>query len=104
MEHKRFKEDLNIENKDGSNHAEVTIMFIKFLHTMWNKNAPKSKYSWDKDVYSPSPLQRAIGKINDMFKGAMQNDKPKIIMPNSFKMLDYSDETLQNIFDEAHLK
>ena len=89
-------------------------MFIKFLHMMWNKK-PAGKYSWDKDVYSPAPLQRAIGKINDMFKGSMQNDtnefiacllntihedlnrvikKPKIIMPNSFKMLDYSDEML----------
>jgi ubiquitin C-terminal hydrolase len=119
-----FRDDLNCENRDGSPNAEVTIMFIRFLHSMWNR-AEVGQYRWEKNIYSPAPLQRALGKINDMFKGTMQNDtneflgcllhtlhqdlnrvkeKPKVTIPQPLKLMEMSNEELQSVFSEAHLK
>ena len=57
----------------ASKSNEVTIYFCKFLHQMWNK-AECGTYSWEKSVFSPDALKKAIGNANELFKGMQQND------------------------------
>ena len=63
-----FKNELNPTNPMASKNNEVTILFSKFLHQMWNK-AECGTYSWEKNVFSPESLKKSIGKANELFKG-----------------------------------
>ena len=95
----------------ASKNNEVTIYFSKFLHQMWNK-AECGTHSWEKTVFSPDALKKAIGKKNELFKGTQQNDtneflqflldqlhedlnrvkeKPYLTMPSDLKILGYND-------------
>lgn len=106
-----FKNELNPKNPMASQNNEITIHFTKFLHQMWNK-AESGSYSWDKNVFSPDVLKKAIGKKNELFKGTQQNDtneflqflldqlhedlnrvkdKPYLTMPSDLKILGYND-------------
>ena len=60
-----FKAEINFDNVMGSK-GEVVTRFAELLNQLWNK--PKSL------SFTPSQLQKAIGKANSMFKGSNQHD------------------------------
>ena len=68
IEQPAFIKDLRPDNRDASKACEVTVQFAKFLNSMWNKEQVGS-YSWEKDVFSPGDLKRAIARKNCLFEG-----------------------------------
>ena len=68
-----FKQDLNPNNALASKNNEVSILFAKFLHEMWNKKGGANS------VFSPSTLKRSIGNHNSMFKGFQQHDSNELV-------------------------
>jgi len=91
---------------------------------MWNKEEC-GNYKWEKNVFTPSAIKKAVGKMNEMFSGLSQNDsnefiqfllitihedlnrikeRPRIVMPSPEQLLKLTDQELQKLYTEAHLK
>lgn len=58
-----FKADLNPKNALASTNNEVTILFAKLLHELWNKGGSYGS------AFAPRALKASIGSHNSMFKG-----------------------------------
>jgi uncharacterized UBP type Zn finger protein len=72
-----FIEDLNSENPMKSANNEITILYAKLLHEMWNKEKPLNTYG--SDSFNPHQLKKAIGNKNSLFKGFSQHDSNELI-------------------------